>query len=243
MLKNAPLSVKLLLILIFPLLGFLAFSGVYVAGKYQTLSEMNHTVAASATAQKISAVVTALQRERGASGVFIGSRGTAMREQLQQFRLDSDDSAKQMQALAANASTGLEKVLEELQNIGALRQQIDALSINSTESGARYTALINALIGYTHSLEARVSDPQILRALGALNQFVEMKERAGRERALLGLAFNQNQLNAELFSRLSRNLGEFAAYQDAFQRRASADFKRKLDDALQQPVSQAAIAL
>ncbi|WP_061237679.1 methyl-accepting chemotaxis protein [Ectopseudomonas composti] len=240
MLKNAPLSVKLLLILIFPLLGFLAFSGMYLAGKYQTLSEMNRTLTASATAQKISILVTALQRERGASGVFLGSKGTAMADALKQFRLDSDTAARQMQTLSADATAGLEQVLQDLETISALREQVDKQAINSGESGARYTDLIKALIGYTHSLEASISAPQILRALGALNQFVEMKERAGRERALLGVAFTQNQISADLLSRLSRNLGEFSAYQDAFQRRAEADIKRKLDEALQQPAAQAA---
>jgi methyl-accepting chemotaxis protein len=240
MLKNAPLSVKLLLILIFPLLGFLAFAGVYVTGKYHTLTEMDRTVTASGTAQKISAVVTSLQRERGASGVFIGSGGTSMRDALSQFRIDSDTTIKALRSLSTEASAELIEVLGGLDEIATLRQQVDAQSINSGESGARYTRLIGSLIGYTHSLEARVSDPRILRALGALNQFVEMKERAGRERALLGLAFSQKQLNADLLARLSRNLGEFAAYQDAFQRRATADFKNKLDSALQQSASQAA---
>ena len=239
MLKNAPLSVKLLLILIFPLLGFLAFAGVYVTGKYHTLTEMDRTVTASGTAQKISAVVTSLQRERGASGVFIGSDGTSMRDALSQFRIDSDTTIKALRSLSTEASAELIEVLGGLDEIATLRQQVDAQSINSGESGARYTRLIGSLIGYTHSLEARVSDPRILRALGALNQFVEMKERAGRERALLGLAFSQKQLNADLLARLSRNLGEFAAYQDAFQRRATADFKNKLDSALQQSASQA----
>lgn len=240
MLKNAPLSVKLLLILIFPLLGFLAFAGVYVTGKYHTLTEMDRTVTASGTAQKISAVVTSLQRERGASGVFIGSGGTSMRDALSQFRIDSDTTIKALRSLSTEASAELIEVLGGLDEIATLRQQVDAQSINSGESGARYTRLIGSLIGYTHSLEVRVSDPRILRALGALNQFVEMKERAGRERALLGLAFSQKQLNADLLARLSRNLGEFAAYQDAFQRRATADFKNKLDSALQQSASQAA---
>lgn len=243
MLKNAPLSVKLLLILIFPLLGFLAFSGVYLAGKYQTLSEMNHTVAASATAQKISAVVTALQRERGASGVFLGSKGTAMADTLKQYRVDSDAVIRQMQALSADATSGLENLSRDLDAISALRAQIDSQSINNSESGSRYTDLIKTLIAYTHALEARVNDPQLLRALGALNQFVEMKERAGRERALMGLAYSRNQIDAELLSRLSQNIGEFTAYQDAFQRRAAEKFKRQFDEALQQPDAQAAIVM
>ncbi|AVO51852.1 methyl-accepting chemotaxis protein [Ectopseudomonas mendocina] len=237
MLRNAPLSVKLLLILIFPLLGFLAFAGVYVAGKYHTLTEMDRTVSASATAQKISVVITALQRERGASGVFIGSQGNSMRDKLAEYRRDTDVATSQMRALSQQGSANMDEALRALDELKALRPQVDALSLNSTDSGNRYTNLIKTLIGYTHSLEASVDDPQILRALGALNQFVEMKERSGRERVLLGLVFTQNHFDADLLSRFSRNLGEFSAYMDAFQRRASASFRSKLDSALQQPES------
>ncbi|VEE16785.1 methyl-accepting chemotaxis protein [Ectopseudomonas mendocina] len=237
MLKNAPLSVKLLLILIFPLLGFLAFAGVYVAGKYQTLTEMDRTVTASGAAQKISAVITSLQRERGASGVFIGSSGKAMRDKLTEYRRDTDIAAGNLRTLA-QGSNGMDETLRALDELGTLRPQVDALSLSSTDSGTRYTNLIKTLVGYTHSLEASVDDPQILRALGALNQFVEMKERAGRERVLLGLTFTQGHFDADLLSRFSRNLGEFSAYLDGFQRRASASFRSKLDNVLQQPDSQ-----
>ncbi|WP_122859106.1 methyl-accepting chemotaxis protein, partial [Pseudomonas viridiflava] len=70
-----------------------------------------------------------------------------------------------------------------------------------------------------------------------LNQFVDMKERAGRERVLLGLAFNQNRFDAALLSRFSRNLGEFSGYFEAYQRWSPVEFKNKLDAVLQQPGS------
>ena len=62
-----------------------------------------------------------------------------------------------------------------------------------------------------------------------------MKERAGRERAMLGVVFNQDRFDADLLSTFSRNLGEFTAYSEGFRRNASADFVRKLDEKMQQP--------
>ncbi|RMR45168.1 Methyl-accepting chemotaxis protein, partial [Pseudomonas savastanoi pv. glycinea] len=67
--------------------------------------------------------------------------------------------------------------------------------------------------------------------------FGDMKERAGRERVLLGLAFNQNRFDAALLSRFSRNLGEFSGYFEAFQRWSPEAFKTRLNDVLQQPGS------
>ncbi|QDD88647.1 methyl-accepting chemotaxis protein [Pseudomonas oryzihabitans] len=235
MLRNAPLSTKLLLILLLPLAGFLVISSLYTAERYRTLKDMQHTVTASAAAQRISAVVTRLQRERGASGVFLGSGGKAMQDKLKSFRQDSDQAQSDLRAVASSDDAALQSVLRTLDGLPELRTKVDGLGLNSTQSGTAYTDLIKALIGYTHALEAGVEDSAILRALGALNLFVEIKERAGRERVLLGLAFNQNRFDAALLSRFARNLGEFSAYADAFQRKATPAFIQQLDAAFKQP--------
>ncbi|WP_442964101.1 methyl-accepting chemotaxis protein [Pseudomonas sp. Leaf59] len=237
MLSNAPLSTKLLLILIFPLLGFLAFAGIFIADKSDTLGSMNRAVAATTAAQKFSNVVTTLQRERGASGVFLGSGGKSMQDKLKALRQETDTSIGALRGQSSEGIPAPNEALRALGELAALRLKVDNLAINNTESGALFTDLIKTLVGFNYSLEASIDDPQILRALGSLNQFVDMKERAGRERVLLGLAFNQNRFDAALLSRFSRNLGEFSGYFEAFQRWAPAAFKSKLDAVLQQPGS------
>ncbi|MCF5495852.1 chemotaxis protein, partial [Pseudomonas syringae] len=237
MLRNAPLSMKLLLILMFPLLGFLAFAGIFVADKRETLSDNSRAVTATSAAQKLSDVVTTLQRERGASGVFLGSGGKSMQDKLKTFRQESDKAISAMRAQSTEGIPGLDGVKRALDDLLALRAKVDSLAINNTESGTRFTDIIKTLIGFTYSLEASIEDPEILRALSSLNQFVDMKERAGRERVLLGLAFNQNRFDSALLSRFSRNLGEFSGYYEAFQRWAPDVFKSKLSAVLQQPGS------
>ncbi len=237
MLRNAPLSMKLLLILMFPLLGFLAFAGIFVADKRETFSDNSRAVTATSAAQKLSDVVTTLQRERGASGVFLGSGGKSMQDKLKTFRQESDKAISAMRAQSTEGITGLDSVKRALDDLLALRAKVDSLAINNTESGTRFTDIIKTLIGFNYSLEASIEDPAILRALSSLNQFVDMKERAGRERVLLGLAFNQNRFDSALLSRFSRNLGEFSGYYEAFQRWAPDVFKSKLSAVLQQPGS------
>ncbi|TFZ33210.1 chemotaxis protein, partial [Pseudomonas syringae] len=119
----------------------------------------------------------------------------------------------------------------------ARRLTVDSLGINNTESGTRFTDIITTLIGFSYSMESITEDPEILRGLSSLNQFVDMKERAGRVRVLLGLAFNQNRFDAALLSRFSRNLGEFSGYFEAFQRWSPEAFKTKLNAVLQHPGS------
>ncbi|WWF47898.1 methyl-accepting chemotaxis protein [Pseudomonas trivialis] len=221
----------------FPLLGFLAFAGIFIADKSDTLGAMNRAVAATTAAQKFSNVVTTLQRERGASGVFLGSGGKSMQDKLKALRQETDTSIGALRGQSSEGIPAPNEALRALGELAALRLKVDNLAINNTESGALFTDLIKTLVGFNYSLEASIDDPQILRALGSLNQFVDMKERAGRERVLLGLAFNQNRFDAALLSRFSRNLGEFSGYFEAFQRWAPAAFKSKLDAVLQQPGS------
>ncbi|CRM61040.1 HAMP domain-containing protein [Pseudomonas poae] len=237
MLRNAPLSTKLLLILMFPLLGFLVFAGIFVADKRETLSEMNRAVTATGTAQKLSDVVTTIQRERGASGVFLGSGGKTMQDKLKVLRQETDRAVSAMHAQSTEGLIAPDKMLRAIDGLAGLRQQVDTLAINNGESGTRFTDLIKNLIGFSYSLETSIEDPEILRGLSSLNQFVDMKERSGRERVLLGLAFNQNRFDAPLLSGFSRNMGEFSGYFEAFQRWAPAVFKNKLDAVLQQPAS------
>ncbi|MEQ9725483.1 methyl-accepting chemotaxis protein [Pseudomonas sp. WHRI 8822A] len=235
MLRNIPLSLKLLLILACPLLGFLWLAALQVNSSYQTLQEMEQTQEASVIAQKVSQLITVLQRERGASGVFLGSQGKNMQDVLLRMRGQTDTALADARTLAGSADAGLDEALATLGGLDAMRGQIDKLAINNRESGARFTDIIRKLIGYTHAVERSVTDPTLARALSSLNQFIEMKERAGRERAMLGVVFNQDRFDADLLSTFSRNLGEFTAYSEGFRRNASADFVRKLDEKMQQP--------
>jgi len=234
-LRNIPLSLKLLLILACPLLGFLWLAALQVNSSYQTLQEMEQTQEASVIAQKVSQLITVLQRERGASGVFLGSQGKNMQDVLLRTRGQTDTALAAARTLAGSADAGLDEALATLGGLDAMRGQIDKLAINNRESGARFTDIIRKLIGYTHAVERSVTDPTLARALSSLNQFIEMKERAGRERAMLGVVFNQDRFDADLLSTFSRNLGEFTAYSEGFRRNASADFVRKLDEKMQQP--------
>jgi methyl-accepting chemotaxis protein len=235
MLKNIPLSAKLVLILACPVLGFLWLASLYIGNSYSTLKQMEDTVEASVAAQTVSRLITALQRERGASGVYLGSQGRTMANRLPGMRLATDEALSAVRELAARDSSHIGTVLKGLDELPASRSQVDAFAITNVESGARFTGYIRSLIGFTHAVERGVQDATLARALGGLNQFIEMKERAGRERAMLGVVFAQDRFDAPLLASFSRNLGEFSAYMEGFRRAAAEGFTRALDEKLQQP--------
>ncbi|TCQ92666.1 methyl-accepting chemotaxis protein [Pseudomonas sp. JUb52] len=235
MLKNAALSTKLLLILLLPLTGFLLICGLFLEERYQTLENLDHTMTASATAQGVSALITRLQRERGASGLFLSSDGMALRDELRTYRQDSDQAQHALRALVVSDDAAIQPVLKILDGLPDWRTKVDGRTVSGTQSSAAYTEMIQALIGYNGQLEAGVGDPAIKRALNALNLFVEMKERAGRERALLGIAFSKNRLELPILVQIARNLGEFTAYADAFRQRSAPEVIQRFESILQQP--------
>jgi len=235
MLKNIPLSAKLVLILACPVLGFLWLASLYIANSYSTLKQMEDTVEASVAAQTVSRLITALQRERGASGLYLGSQGRTMANRLPGMRQATDEALSAVRELAARDSSHIGTVLKGLDELPTSRSQVDAFAITNVESGARFTGHIRSLIGFTHAVERGVQDATLARALGGLNQFIEMKERAGRERAMLGVVFAQDRFDAPLLASFSRNLGEFSAYMEGFRRAAAEGFTRALDEKLQQP--------
>ena len=235
MLRNIPLSSKLILILACPLLGFLWLASLYIANSYGTLKQMDDTVEASVAAQTVSRLITALQRERGASGVFLSSQGRSMGTRLPGMRQATDEALNSVKALAERNGSQIGTVVTGLSELQATRSQIDGFALTNGESGARFTGYIKALIGFTHAVEGGVHDATLARALGGLNQFIEMKERAGRERAMLGVVFAQDRFDAPLLASFSRNLGEFSAYMEGFRRSAAEHFSRSLDEKLQQP--------
>ncbi len=235
-LRNISLRFKLLMILLLPLVGFLWLAGLFIADRYQTLRDMEATVQASATAQKVSRLIDTLQRERGASGVYLGSQGKVMKNRLPVMRRDTDEAIEAVRA-SLSAAGGQGEAVAALNALQGTRGQIDALGIDGRESGARFTATIKSLIGFTYALKNSVDVIQLSEALGSLNQFIEMKERAGRERATLGVVFDQDHFDAGLLASFSGNLGEFSAYLENFRRAAPADFVRQFDEKLQQPSS------
>lgn len=235
MLRNIRLSLKLILILACPMIGFLWLAGSYTSDSYNTVRQMEKTVEASEAAQTVSHLITALQRERGASGVYLGSQGRIMGRRLPEMRQATNKALDDARALSVRNGALIGAALTALDELQPLRAQVDKLAISNVESGARFTGYIKALIGFTHAVERSVEDVGLARALGGLNQFIEMKERAGRERAMLGGVFNQGHFDAPMLASFSRNLGEFSAYMDGFRRTADAQFVRALDKKLQDP--------
>ena len=216
--RNLSISRKLMLLLLLPAVAALWLALGRISDSWQQVALAEHVSQAIKASATTNALVATLQAERGASGVYLASNGNRFAQRLAQLRQQSD---QRLQAFLALQLPELSALQQQLGELNALRRQVDQQSINNAASAERYTALITAMIAQNHQLEAALTHRDMAQQLAILNQFIEMKERAGRERAILGLVFSRGSFNSELLARFSNNLGAYNAFVENFLRMVS----------------------
>lgn len=90
LLNRLPFKAKLMALLILPLAGFAFFSvgnALQHAGKARAMTRLDRI---SILATRISPLVHEVQKERGATALYLGSKGTKFREEVQAWPQDTD---------------------------------------------------------------------------------------------------------------------------------------------------------
>ncbi|KRS21520.1 chemotaxis protein [Alishewanella sp. WH16-1] len=211
--RDLSIGRKLMLLLSLPVLLLLWLASSQLMNRLQEVQVAQQVGSAIEVSVVMGELIGALQAERGASGVVINSQGQRFTERLRQLRQSSDQQLARFQQYRQPEVLQLQQRFTEL---STLRQQVESFSISANQSAERYTSLIRALMDFNQQLEAGLTHLAMARQLNLLNQFIEMKERAGRERAILGLAFSRDSFTPELLTRFTNNLGAFNAYEENF---------------------------
>lgn len=207
--RNLTVKAKLIMLLALPLLALLglALNLVMLDLKYLEIAKDVETTVSQSV--KVSQLIGTLQAERGASGVVLASKGERFKDRLAGLRLKTD------QALGVVSGIGMASLPAIQTEIDDLRSAINRLALENSVSAARYTKLIAALIEIGHQAEREVEHLALSRRLATLNKLIETKERAGRERAILGIVFSQGKFTEQTLTTFANNLGAYRAYAES----------------------------
>ena len=219
--------------------------------------------------RSVSELIHALQRERGASAIAVGSRGARFQDrvsaQVEQCRvLERDVRARlerideKLDGMSFGARFYVRGALafRALDRLAGLREQIGALSIAPQDAVKAFSDIIGSLLAIGFEVADIATDPEISRALIALANFAQGKEYAGQERATAGGAFSLGRFEVSDQQRLRhlmvaqdqafRIFSEFAqpsyveALQQLLQTRDAMEVKRMRKVALgREPASEA----
>jgi methyl-accepting chemotaxis protein len=211
---------KIIALVIFPLLGLLALSSFAIIQQTKAMSAADKVSQLATFSFHASALVHELQKERGMSAGFLGSKGQQFQHELQdQHRLtDQKLNALQdsLQSLDIQAdpriSEDLDKVLGELEQLTGMRKEIAALTVPAAQAIGYYSDVNKQFLDIISYLPLLSLDTSMSTQLSAYANFLKSKERAGIERAILSNTFAMDQFGPGMYERLV----SLIAVQDTF---------------------------
>lgn len=169
--------------------------------------DLDHLTVLGPLVHGISALVHVLQKERGASSIYLGSDGTQFGDRIPGFVGDSRaaetrvredllrlDERLEPAGCGARFCARIAFAVTALDGLPRVRQQVAALSLAPQDAIKAYTDLIALLLRVGFEAADIAADVEISRALVALVNFAQGKEYAGQERATAGAALSRGTL-------------------------------------------------
>ncbi|PMG27728.1 chemotaxis protein [Vibrio splendidus] len=191
---------KIIALLILPILGFLWLSVSAISKGIETTNEMSSLNQLTRLSVVYSELVHELQKERGMTAGFIGSQGTKFVSELRSQRTNADNRRDQRNEYWQSASIELPQITKlnteisrSLNQITSIRNRVDSQSIPLSEALGYYTQLNAKLLSVSALIAELSSDSTITTETIAYYNFLQGKERAGIERAVLNNTFSKNE--------------------------------------------------
>jgi len=222
---------KLMLVILPLLLALCYFSGSKIMATNNSKvssSDIYNFVELSAYNSRL---VHELQKERGMSAGYLGSNGLKFVSTLPVQRKETDKRLADLKNYLNMSRENLkdhsalwavvENANSMIANIQLMRSGVSSLSISLIDALQYYTELNSKLLSVP-GLAVRISEvSEVSRSLAAYYEFLQGKERAGIERAVLSNTFGQNQFAPGMFKKFVQLVSEQNSYFATFQIYAS----------------------
>ncbi|MEC8325357.1 MAG: methyl-accepting chemotaxis protein [Pseudomonadota bacterium] len=237
MLKNLPIVLKLLLILLIPsvLSGFL----IYQLNKNSEVqvTAQTHINEVIELTQLLNNLAHNFAVERGLSAGYLGSGGTQGKQALQLQRKNADSAADalllkidKIQSLSLNKHSldvvqQLQKTLSERMNI---REKVDALVPDS--GFFHFYSAINAdAITLTEKLSVYITEPELSAKFKSSIQLIWLKEHLGQVRGALNGVFAKGDYTPQRAEAVNRFLAEIRKREKQFTHYANNDYLKRFE--------------
>ncbi len=222
LLADRSIRFKLFLAILLPLIGFTFYGFNYIVNSYQLQQEMQYLNGLTKLAKYNSALVHELQKERGMSAGYIGSKGKAFKEKLVKQRQLTNSAFANTNQYISSASLPdstlklMSAIEQQLSKRDQIRTQVDGLKISLGGAVKYYTGINKQLLSVIDNIANESTQPLLIRQATAFGSFLQFKERAGIERAVLSNVFAKDNFGPGLFQRFVSLLAEQNAYEASF---------------------------
>lgn len=227
--NNLSIRSKLFTLTLLPLVAFICFATHDFAQTYQEKMSLEKMLILTDSASVSSLLVHELQKERGASAGYLSSKGKKFQQAIIKHRQTTDRKRQTLQTfiqkttLTPNLKSIFSQVNQQLDKLMSIRQQVDSLSISTAEEVAFYSKLNALLLSIVDIAANDSSNPELAISAITISSFLQHKERAGIERAVLSNVFTKDNFTPALLEKFISLLAAQQTYLDNFNAHATSE--------------------
>lgn len=211
--------------MLLPLVVILYFGISGILKQTVTLRELAGLKQLSDLTIKITSYVHECQKERGASGVFLGSRGRQFVKEVSDYRNLTDARRAELDAFLGgfdkNAfgekfAAACDAAFDFAKGVGEMRRNVDVLGVEAKDVLDFYTkhnALMLDVVGHISKIS---SDAETGTFINAYVSFSRGKELAGIERAVMSNVFAANKFGPGQYNQFTSLVIQQVIYFDVF---------------------------
>ncbi|MBD8907842.1 methyl-accepting chemotaxis protein [Methylorubrum zatmanii] len=225
------LRARIVAVALIPCLAFGAVAGLAVTervGQGRAMARMEDLAGLSV---RIGAFVHEAQRERGASSLYLGSKGAQFGPELAAQRRVTDAAraalVTDLDAAEAGAAEAFSRKAAALRaglaGIDRHRGAVDRLETEVPANLAFYSGVIAGALGTVREVAQIAADPAIGARVSALSAFLSLKEFAGLERASASAVFAAGALDRAGLRRLTGLAADQATFEGLFRAASPAE--------------------
>lgn len=224
--SNIKMRQQIMIALLFPIVGLIVMASMVVMEKRQAALQMDRVEEIVEATTAIGTFVHEMQRERGASAVFIGSRGQQLATELPAQRKRTDETQKPVEVVLDRLEKGLfgdrlaalsREAGAAVRQLATRREEISALRIAAPVSSAYFTMAIGKLMDVAFKSSKAIDHKEIVANVTTYINYLQAKERSGQERATGAPGFAAGKFEPAQFLSFVRIGADQATYYRLFQ--------------------------
>ncbi|MDK9696156.1 MAG: nitrate- and nitrite sensing domain-containing protein [Siculibacillus sp.] len=193
LLSRTTISLRIAVLCLIPMIALVFVGARLLVSEWGVAREAAGVVEIVRLAPRISQLVHELQKERGTSSGFIGAKGGKFAEDLAARRRETDAALAVWRGTLKRPTGTLdfpgfvrpfEASTAGLADLSIVRGGVDSLSRPLAEVTGWYSKTIADLLAMVETVVGITDDGHVVRALTAYSALLDLKERAGQERAM-----------------------------------------------------------
>ncbi len=195
MIKDLSIRNKIVLLLVFPVLGLILSAAFNISSKWDQQLQIKETQQLVNLSGVLDRLAHNMAVERGLSAGFLGSKGQQMGEKLQQQRVVVDQAAADLEQFLRtfnHPSQAIHEAVDALLQRAARRSEIrQAINALAPDNGgfAFYSEANSVALELIDSISGAVTEGVLARQLRSLSASLWIKERIGQERGMMNGLF------------------------------------------------------